>query len=363
MKITSVEPVWTSVPVSHAGPPTGFGGRPWTHLNILFVRVETDSGLVGWGEAFGHNALASTKAAVETMIAPLAVGRDATRIAELTLHLQRTLHNFGRYGQTLFAISGLDIALWDLAGKAAGLPLHRLIGGLRRDVVPAYASLMRYTDPDVVGRQTAAMVQRGYDHVKLHEITTEAVGAAREAGAPDTELMVDTNCPWTVQQAIDMAHAMAPYDIHWLEEPVWPPEDGKGLAEVRLTGGVPIAAGENASTAWEFRSLFEAEAIDIAQPSVTKVGGITEYLKVATLAEAHGVRMMPHSPYFGPGLLATVQLLGAAPEGLLEVLSVDLEASPYGDALVPVDGMVRVPDGPGLGIDPDPAFIDRYRTG
>ena len=361
MKIAHVETAWISIPFDHGGPPSGFGGTHWTKLDTLIVKVETDAGVTGYGEAFGYNAIPATKAALDRMIAPLVVGRDATQIAPLLLELQKTLHNFGRYGQTLFALSGLDIALWDIAGKAAGLPLWRLFGGAARDSLPAYASLLRYGDPAVVADRTAAAVAEGYRYVKLHERTEPAVAAACGAAGSEAAIMVDVNCPWTVQESLRMAEAFAPHGIYWLEEPVWPPENFAGLAEVTAASPVPIAAGENACTAWDFKAMFEKGAVTYAQPSVTKVGGITEFRKVMALAEAHNVLLAPHSPYFGPGFLATLHLMAAGGEPI-ERFYGRLEASLFGDLIEAKGGMLRLPEGPGLGCDPDPDVVKAYRV-
>jgi D-galactarolactone cycloisomerase len=253
--------------------------------------------------------------------------------------------------------------LWDIAGKRAGLPLYRLLGGSARHYVRAYASLLRYHDPAVTAKLSAEVVQRGYHHVKLHEIDLPPVASAREAAGPATRIMVDTNCPWSLGEAQSMMRQLAAYDIFWLEEPVWPPEDFAALAELRRTSTMPIAAGENAGSAVQFAQMFAAHAVDYAQPSVTKIGGVSELRKVLALAEAANVRVAPHSPYFGPGLLATLHVLAAAPqEMLVERLYVDLEASLFGELVTARQGMMTVPDGPGLGCDPDDAVIDRYRV-
>jgi L-alanine-DL-glutamate epimerase-like enolase superfamily enzyme len=159
-----------------------------------------------------------------------------------------------------------------------------------------------------------------------------------------------------------MVQALRPFDLYWLEEPVWPPEDHAGLAKVRAAGAV-IAAGENAAGLIEFRRAFELGALDVAQPSVTKIGGISEMRRIIALAKEHGVRVVPHCPYFGPGFIASLHLIAALPNDVtVERLAIDLEASPFGDFIDIKDGAMRVPQGPGLGVDPDPALIARYRT-
>jgi L-alanine-DL-glutamate epimerase-like enolase superfamily enzyme len=152
-------------------------------------------------------------------------------------------------------------------------------------------------------------------------------------------------------------------NLRWLEEPVWPPEDYAGLARVRAQGGIPVAAGENAASLLQFQHLFEANAVDFVQPSPTKMGGVSELHKVFALASAHNVTVMPHSFYDGPGLLAGIHVNAALGRGsLVEWRYFDLEARLYGDAVLPAEGAIAVPTGPGLGAEPDPDVIRRYRA-
>ena len=362
MKITSVEPIVLEIPFDHGGAPFGWGGQAWTRLSIVLVRVETDAGIVGWGEAFSYACRGAVHAALKDMIAPVVVGQDARDIAGINRRLQMDLHLQGRYGITVFAISGLDIALWDIAGKAAGKPLCELLGGVVRERIPGYASLYRYRDPEIVAERCRAARAEGYPFIKLHEIAEREVAAARDALGDGVPLMVDTNCPWTPAEARRHALEFKPYDLYWLEEPIFPPEDFASLAMLQRDTGIALAAGENACTSIEFHKMCAAGAVTFAQPSVTKVGGITELMKVAAVAAAHGVEVVPHSPYFGPGFPASLQAVAALPgEGLLERLYVNLEASLYGDLVVGDEGHFRVPDGPGLGIEPDPDVIAEYR--
>ncbi len=363
MKITGITTDIISLPFDHGGPPVGWGGRAWTRLDTLLVRVDTDDGLSGYGEAFGYNAIPATKAALETMIAPLLLGRDASDIEQLTIELQRTLHLFGRYGVTMFALSGLDIALWDLAGKRADLPLHRLLGAAQRDEIPAYASLFRYADPALAVERAGDAIEEGYPQIKLHETDPAIVEAVRGAHGDELPLMLNVNCAWSIAQAFEAADRLIPCNLLWLEEPLWPPEDYKALARLRYSGGIPTAAGENACTSIEFERMLEIGAVAYAQPSVTKLGGITEFRAATLVAREHNCLIAPHSPYFGPGLLATLQLLAASPQDAhVERFFCALEADLYDGALDPVDGLIRVPDGPGLGLDPDPDIIEAYRA-
>ncbi|MEE8515986.1 MAG: mandelate racemase/muconate lactonizing enzyme family protein [Alphaproteobacteria bacterium] len=371
MKITKIEPIAIAIPYEHGAPkpPMSSGGLRTT-MDALLVRVDTDEGVTGWGEAFGFSTTPVTIPAIRDVVAPLAVGRDASDIDGLTTAIKRRLQNMMHAGPARFAVSALDIALWDIKGKIAGEPIWRLLGGLDKEKangkarIPAYASLLRMGDPDTVTRITRAAVERGYSQIKLHERTVEAVAAAREAIGPDIELMVDTNCHWTVDEAITMAGRMKPYDLTWLEEPVTPPDDYEAMARVRREGGVPIAAGENLGNPNDVRCMALAGAVDIVQPSVVKLGGISDVWKTIAFARAQAIRCVPHSPFIGPGLAATIHLIAAMAEDTpCEHRFCDLEANPLGDACEAEDGQLRVPQGPGLGVEIDLAVVERYRAG
>ncbi len=364
MRIISIEPIPIAIPYRHEGPLTGFGGSVWPTLRYLLVRVETEDGLVGWGEAFGYSVIPATAAVIRETLAPLAIGRDASIVAGLMEELKKTLHIYGRGGSTQYAIGGLDIALWDLAGKRARCPLAELLGGIGRASIDAYSSLMRLTDPDIVRRGCERARQKGFRAVKLHEITEPAVAAAREALGDDIPLMVDVNCAWRPDEAVTMARSLERHRLTWLEEPIWPPEDLASLQRLRAASDTPLAAGENIPNAWAFKPFAESHALDYLQPSVTKVGGITEFMKVANMAEFHGKRIAPHSPYFGPGLLATIQIAAACPlSGRIECFGVELESPLYGSIGLPdTNGMFVVPTSPGLGMDPDPDVLKRVKV-
>ena len=364
MKITAVETILLQIPYGNGGAPMRIAGVPATRLAILLVRVATDAGLVGWGEAFGHGVAPATKLILDTMVAPALLGRDPTDIAGLMKEVQHELHLYGRNGPVMYAFSGIDIALWDLAGKRAGLPLHQLLGGARRSEIVAYASLQRYGEEATLVANCRRALERGYRFVKIHEVDPALAAAARAAVGPDIPLMMDTNCPWMVDEARTIIRGLRPLDLYWVEEPVWPPDDHRGIAAVRAEG-VPLAAGENAAGGLQdFRRLFEAGAVDYAQPSVTKIGGITEVRKIVALAEAFGVRVAPHCAYFGPGYLASVHIAATLAEAVpLERLFMDLETSPFAPFTDAAGGRIPVPQGPGLGCDPSPALIERYRVG
>ena len=367
MLITDVRAHHISIPYDSGVASFRQGASAIAALDIIMVEVSTDAGITGWGDAFGYVCPRTTLMAVNEMIAPQARGQavpDAAGIPAFMEQIQRNLHLFGRYGITMFAISGLDIALWDLAARVKGVPLRQLIGATKRSRIPAYASLLRIGTPELVAGECEVARRQGYTAIKLHETTAPAVYAARQAIGAGVPLMVDMNCPMDGATAIAFAHSCREAAPMFLEEPVWPPEDFATLAEVRTKGGLNVAAGENACTAYQFSQMMKAGAVSHAQPSVTKVGGITEYLKVVALADELGVRLAPHSPYFGRGLLATLQLLALRDDAtFVEIFYMKRAASLWrGRVDVDANGNVEVPDGPGLGYEPDREVMEQYRV-
>lgn len=363
MKITSVESFLIGMPYEHSGPkPVLATSDGRTTQDAVYVRVETDAGIVGWGEAFGFGACLLSHLAMKRAIAPLAVGRDPRDIPALMTDLFRRTQGMSRNGPVAYALSGLDIALWDIAGKIAGKPIHALIGGAAKKIVPAYASLLRLDKPELVAKVTKTAVSRGYRHIKLHERSVEAVAAAREAAGPDIEIMLDTNCTWDVPRALEMCKAMAPYGLGWLEEPIYPPDDFEGLAELRREGGVAIAAGENLGNLMDVRHMLSIGAVDVIQPDLAKMGGISEMLKAIDMARDWDVRVEPHSPLFGPALVATQHVLATLHEDVMcEFYFADLEMNAVGAAGAPVNGIFHIPQGPGLGVEVDESVLRRYR--
>jgi L-alanine-DL-glutamate epimerase-like enolase superfamily enzyme len=277
------------------------------------------------------------------------------------LAVQKKLHVFGRGGPLFYGLSAVDIALWDIAGKSANAPVHRLLGGGVADLA-CYASLIRYSDPALVRCNVRRALDSGFRSFKLHEIELPAIRAAREEAGPDVEVTLDVNCAWTLYEARKMADQLREFRLKWLEEPVWPPESYDALAELRRTCGIPIAAGENISTPMDFERLMGAGAVDFVQPSVAKMGGISELVKIFPAAATRSVTVMPHLFYDGPGLLAALHVtaaLGTA-DSMIEWRYFDLEAQIYGGALSTQRGRLLVPQNPGLGIEPDPYVIRDY---
>jgi len=375
MRIIAVESSVVSLPFDMGGPYMRFAGKVWDRLEMLLVRVQTDDGLTGWGEAFGHAGIAATRVALDTIVAPLVVGREVgqstSEIDTLAHDVLHATHLLGRNGSFVYAWSGIEIALWDLLGKRAGLPVYRLLGlsgGHAPGSLAAYASLLHYADLDTLAHNVRAASDAGFRHIKLHQTTREAVLAAQHAvDGRDVRLMLDVNCAWDLPQAQAMAQSLRDDNLLWLEEPVWPPEDVESLARVRACG-IPVAAGENAQGIHAFQAMIQARAIDIAQPSVTKIGGISAVMNIARLAARHGVSVIPHSPYFGPGFLATLHIAAAltavsSRPPIVEVLWMQMAANPFALWVTAQGGALHVPSGPGLGCDPDADVLAQYQSG
>jgi L-alanine-DL-glutamate epimerase-like enolase superfamily enzyme len=274
------------------------------------------------------------------------------------------LMSLGRAGPMMGALSGLDIALWDIRGKLEGVSVSTLLGGAKRKRVECYASLMQYYgDAEHLKRKTARALERGYRQIKLHERTPEAVAIARAVTGPDIPLMVDTNCAWTPAEAEKPVAAMAASKPFWVEEPIYPPEDFESAAKLRKATGVPLAMGENATSPSDFRRMVAAGATDFVQPSIVKIGGISRMSKVAAEVEQAGVTCVPNVFYIGPGYLAALHCVAAMGRDVpLERMFCDLGGTPFAKTVPVVNGAVEVPDRPGLGADPEEDLIAQFRV-
>jgi L-alanine-DL-glutamate epimerase-like enolase superfamily enzyme len=361
MKIISVTPVVLSIPFDAGGSGEGIMPTTWNTLDFCLVRIETDTGLVGWGEGFGYFCSRAVAAIIERSIAPLLLGQTLPDPRVFCEQAQRRLVLQGRYGITTFALSGVDIALWDLAGKAQGVSIATLLDRqVVIDRVTAYASLVRYGDAELVCRYSEQAINESFPEIKLHEITMPEIRACRQAIGDGIPVSIDVNCNWSLEQTRQFIPELIDLKARWLEEPIFPPEDFPSLAALRSLG-LPIATGENACTAFQFSQICDLGAADFLQPSVTKVGGISEFLKVIDMP--FDIRLMPHSPYFGPGYLATLQMAAVEPKfDLFEFLYVKPQAWLYPEMPLPEGGEITIPTAPGLGMDPDEAVIEEYRA-
>lgn len=360
--ITSVTPIVLSIPFDAGGTGQGIMPTTWNSLDFCLVKITADNGLVGWGEGFGYFCSRSVAAIIERSIAPLLIGRELSLPFMFSEEIQRKLVLQGRYGITTFALSGIDLALWDLHAKSEGVCLSELLGGRKRDSVPAYGSLVRYGDGDLVARYSEKLAADGFAEIKLHEITMPEIRRCRQAIGNDLRMTVDVNCNWSLDFTREVIPELLELNVRWLEEPIFPPEDFRTLASLRQSG-IKIATGENACTAFQIEELCRLEATDFLQPSITKVGGITEFLKVIKLNASYQLPLMPHSPYFGPGYMATLQMAAIEPAfEQFEYLLVQPESWLYSEMPLPERGLVPIPSGPGLGMDPSLDQIERYRV-
>ena len=361
--------------------------------NLLLVQVTTDDGRVGFGEAaaFG-GSLESVESVVLNDLRPSLVGEDPFTVERLWSRMARRSHQRGSRGLLLMAISGVDIALWDLIGQATGTPLYRLLGGYR-DTLDCYASAGFYAGgkgPEQLAEEVGGYAARGFRTVKIKvgrnpgvmlnplpdmwasdyatvslEEDVERVRAARRAIGPRTRLAIDANNAWTPAVALRFMRLVADEDVCWLEEPV-ATEDLAGSAEVARALEVPVAGYETETGLAGFRELIARRAVDIVQPDATWTGGITETRKVAALAQAHGLPVVPHVFSSAVATIANMHLIAALPNaGLLEF---DQNPNPLRSELFeePVEvspaGTVRLPDGPGLGVRLRKETVDRYRV-
>jgi D-galactarolactone cycloisomerase len=348
------------------------------------VEVQTDEGVTGWGEALcqGLQPPQIAAAAIESALAPLLVGEDPRQLEPLWQRMYMRTRDYGMKGAVMAAISGVDIALWDLAGKALGQPLWRLLGGAHRERVQIYATgFYRVKGQGEAPRLADEARQRaaeGYRFLKIKlgfgvaDDLEVMQAVARAIDGKGLRMMIDTNHAYGVADAVRLGRALAPHDLRWYEEPV-AAEDLAGYRELRGKLDVPIAGGENEFAAWGFRSLFEARAVDIAQPDVCAAGGFTACRHVAALALAHGVQVNPHVWGSSVGQVASLHLIAALPVANPSlfadepIFEYDCSAHPFRESLIdkPLrhrDGWLALPEGPGLGIDVDRKALERFRA-
>jgi L-alanine-DL-glutamate epimerase-like enolase superfamily enzyme len=381
VKITAVRAAWLRAEIPAERRHTSdFGVND--SFNTCLIEIDTDAGLTGLGEAKVGVGNLGNYAALVTLVhaelAPLLIGRDPRDISALWEAIYngtrahyvaphgRTFPIVGRRGITISALSGIDIALWDLLGKSLAQPVWRLLGGRVRERIPAYAS-GGWAPVGGVGKQLRQYVERGHRAVKMRvglqdQSVDDSAARVREARAtlgPGVGLMVDAHGTWSVREAQRFTRKVEDCDLGWLEEPV-SPDNPAGQAEVRAATDIPIAAGETEQTRFAFRDLIEARAVDVLQPDVAIAGGITETVRICALATTHGLTVAPHlwggAVLFASGLhLATALPCVTTLEfsrGENALLN-DLVTEPF-DL---VDGYVIPNDRPGLGITLNRDFV------
>ncbi len=336
------------------------------------ITVITDEGLTGLGSVFTNDDLVKSALAV---LEPLYLGENALEPERVSEKLHQNMFWLGRGGSITHAISGIDIALWDILGKATGQPVGRLLGGRYRDRVRPYASVLMQA-PAVLADYLLQLKEQGFRAFKIgwgpfgrqsHALDEKIVKAAREAIGPDVLLMVDaggSDAFWNngYKWALRTSQMLADYDVAWFEEPL-KPDALQDYILLRQKAPVPISGGEVLTRRQSFQPWLQAGAFDIVQPDVTKVGGISEERRIAWMAQENGIRFIPHGWNTAVGLAADLQLASAfADTDLVEYLT----GSPYIDEIVVDDwrldeeGMLPIPDKPGLGITLNREAVEKY---
>jgi galactonate dehydratase len=367
VKITRLEPILFDAGLGHV----------W-----CFVRVETDAGITGYGE--GSTTEPYMVAAVVRRLAAWLVGEDARRIQDLWQRMYRRHHNVRGGNLMLCAISGIEHALWDIKGKAVGLPVYELLGGVVRDRIPAYVNHMFFPPAaaeDAAARfaaRAAEAVARGYRAVKITPFGQIAqsidpsslrrvcriVAAVRDSVGPDVEIGIDCHGRFAMAAAIRVGNALAEYNPFFLEEPV-PPENVTAMRKVRESVPVTIATGERIYTKWGYRDLLEQQAAEVLQVDVAHCGGILEARLIAGMAEAYYTQLAPHSWYGPVSLAASLHLDACTPNILIQEHPVPYELPPQRRDLLATpfaleDGHLVVPTGPGLGVTLDEQVLARF---
>jgi len=372
-------------------PPYGSAGGMQARRGALIVEVETDDGTIGIGESgLGGGATATV---IERDLKPLLLGRDPLMIEELWQLMFARTRQYGRRGVVMNAMSGIDIALWDIAGKVAKMPVYKLLGA-SRDRVEAYASGGFYQEGkgvDGVAGEAESYRARGFRGMKMKigrnpstgshlrhlasmaevcevepEVDIARVAAVRKALGPQAKLMVDVNCAWSPDFAIRMGRELEPYNLYWIEEPV-ATDDIDGSARVADALATPIAGYETETGLYGFRELVTRGAVDIVQLDVAWSGGFSEGKRIAAFAQAHHRMVAPHA--FAGAVLLVASLHYAA--SIPNALALEWDQNPNGlrDELLKEglklesDGMVKLPERPGLGIELDRGAVERYRVG
>ena len=384
MIIRSVDACWLSVPIPTDRQHVSDFGRIST-FDMALVRVDVANGLVGWGESKAAVGSAGSCAAVVSLITdelgPPLVGQDARRVTQLweemyngtrghyALSRGRTFPALGRRGLNVAAMSGVDMALWDLLGKSLGAPVVDLWGGACRADMPLYAS-GGWADAAGIGAELNGYVARGFSAVKMRvgvmdgdvDTSISRVAAARSALGPGIGLMVDAHGTFRPSEAKRFAGGVEPYDVRWFEEPV-SADDRRGAAAVRASTGIAIAAGESEFTRFDFRDLIEIEAVDVLQPDLAICGGPTEGRRIAALAEAYQLELAPHCWGSALSFSAGMSLAFTSPSAT--VIEYSLGANPFlhelpEETIVVTDGRVVAPARPGLGVTPRLEFIAEH---
>ena len=368
MKIKDVRAYTLSVPLKK---PWKIAGLVMSEMTACVVEVESDSGMVGYGEALTRLGPGATCEVILSVLKPVVMGADPMNVDVLWEKMFSTMKGRGHWkGFMIEAISGVDIALWDLIGKALNLPVSTLLGGRHHEKLEAYASSIMLMERSEMVKEAKTLVRQGFKKIKVKvgldaETDFGNVQAIREAVGPDIGIMLDANSGFSTEEALRLGTMLEPLKILWLEEPV-PPHDLEGYARLSDALRIPIAGGESEFTRWGFRDLILRGKVSIIQPDIARLGGFTEARKITALASAHGVRVAPHTGASGAVSIAAAVHYAASLSNLYIFEHMYTENPLREDTLkVPIlechQGFISVPTGPGLGIELDPSKVKRYR--
>ncbi len=363
MKIKDVRSIIINMPFVRTGVPLPAPGSS----TILIVQVITDEGITGIGQSFAtlsSNSAPAVAKAIETMIKPRAIGRDPMAIAALWDEMYYAFYSVGRSGITIAALSGFEIALWDIKGKALHTPVYQLLGGPAHDRLRAFASLSQYSRPAEAGTAAQFAAGKGFTALKLHMGNVDSLAAVRSSVGDGVDIMVDltADCRWDPATAVRRGKEFEKYNPYWYEQPVFPHDDYAGLAYVKSKVNIPLATGEDEYTARGFNRLIETRAVDYLQPSVVKIGGILQEKKVFTMAGAFNLRVAPNCWSTGPAMAATLHVCFSEPDAFIIETPVDLPEAPILATSIspPEKGYWKLPESPGLGIEFDEKALQKY---
>jgi galactonate dehydratase len=352
--------------------PTVTSWGKYTEVSIVLVEVRTNTGLVGVGECLARFAPKAYAELIETALKPRLIGQNPTDITRLWRDMRRALS--GRAGGILFeAIAGVDIALWDILGKIANLPIYRLLGGVGREAVPAYAASINWGDSAFMDEQLDLYLEKGFPRIKVKianpvREAVERIERMRKRAGDEIDLCVDANWAYRLEEAIEVGKALTDNGYVWFEEPLRP-EDEAGYEELHRRCGTPLAAGESNYSLDQAVRLVSNRTLSYLQPDVARSGGISETRRMAEFADAHNVSYAPHIGMSGIICeTASVHLAAAMPN--LWAMECETDTSPFKTAITgaapgadrQTNGLLPVPQGPGLGIEVNWDAVARLRV-
>ena len=352
--------------------------------SATLVEIRTNNGLIGWGEAFcqGLEPPEISAVVIEAALRPLLLNQSPLNIEVLWHQMYNMTRDYGRKGSVISAISAIDIALWDIAGKFYHQPIYQLLGGSFREKIKPYATgfyrIKGKGEKNRLSEEAISHFENGFDHMKVKlgfglQDDLECMNSIAEVlEGKNVTLMIDTNHAYGKSEALYLGHALKDYNLRWYEEPVVP-EDVRGYVELRSKLSTPIAGGENEHTLFGYRSLFENGAVDVAQPDIGSCGGITAAKHIIALAHSFGVEVNPHVWGSAVAQSASIQVIAAIPithHSMFPkspILEYDQSSHPFRTELLdePIElnnGLVNVSSGPGLGINVNLSTLRKYKT-